>query len=108
MERVILEVKTGPMTGKRFLVEAGRELRVGRSDLAQLAIPHDIRLSKVHFGLEPGPGTCRLRDLNSTNGTFLNGHQVTEAGLRDGDTISAGSTDFVIHIETLPPAAGPT
>ena len=36
-----------------------------------------------------------LSDLGSTNGTFINGEQVAEQALRDGDTISLGGLELV-------------
>ncbi len=36
-----------------------------------------------------------LQDLNSTNGTFLDGNRVTRAELHDGSVIRLGSTELV-------------
>ncbi|MBT3296456.1 MAG: FHA domain-containing protein [Verrucomicrobia bacterium] len=54
-----------------------------------------------------------LRDLNSTNGSYLNGAQVTEVPLAPGDVLTIGSVRMLLEgddIETgttLPPATGP-
>src|SRR2546422_1026716 len=45
---------------------------------------------------------CGLRDLNSRNGTKLNGEMVAEAVLKNGDQIHAGRTNFVVRIEAVP------
>src|SRR5262249_48235333 len=42
---------------------------------------------------------CRIRDLSSTNGTFLNGKRIVEATLRNLDEIRAGSSTFVLRVE---------
>jgi pSer/pThr/pTyr-binding forkhead associated (FHA) protein len=43
---------------------------------------------------------CFVRDLNSTNGTFVNDQQVSgEQELHDGDTLKVGPLDFGIRIE---------
>src|SRR5439155_11949496 len=43
---------------------------------------------------------CRISDLGSRNGTFLNGSRIQEAVLFDGDLISAGQTRFRVHIRS--------
>jgi pSer/pThr/pTyr-binding forkhead associated (FHA) protein len=40
-----------------------------------------------------------LRDLGSTNGTYLNGEQVGSEELRDRDRITMGRTHIVVHLE---------
>ncbi|KUG52442.1 hypothetical protein AVL62_13990 [Serinicoccus chungangensis] len=40
-----------------------------------------------------------LRDLNSTNGTYLNGEQVGSEELRSGDRITLGRTHITVHLE---------
>jgi hypothetical protein len=82
------------------LLSASQSLQVGRTERADLSVPHDGRMSGVHFALETDNETCRLRDLNSTNGTQLNGTLVTSpVGLHTGDTIQAGETLFTVDIE---------
>jgi pSer/pThr/pTyr-binding forkhead associated (FHA) protein len=62
-------------------------------------------MSGQHFAVEYGRKSCRLRDLNSRNGTKLNGEPITDMVLKGGDQIYAGRTDFVVRIEdTLRPA----
>ena len=38
-------------------------------------------------------------DLDSTNGTFVNGERVSDVWLRDGDTISGGRTEILVRIQ---------
>jgi pSer/pThr/pTyr-binding forkhead associated (FHA) protein len=64
-------------------------------------------MSSLHFAIEYSEKGCRLLDLNSSNGTFLNGARVKEATLANGDEIRAGNTVFVIRMlpdEPLPAA----
>jgi pSer/pThr/pTyr-binding forkhead associated (FHA) protein len=37
-----------------------------------------------------------VKDLDSTNGTFVNGARVTEAALNDGDRLGVGRVEFVV------------
>jgi serine/threonine-protein kinase len=48
--------------------------------------------------LEISPPYCRLIDLGSTNGTFVNGRRVTEAYLKEGDQIQAGATVLLVEV----------
>jgi adenylate cyclase len=52
----------------------------------------DREVSKEHASIEVAAGTFLLRDLNSSNGTFVNGRRVRELRLKDGDEIALGST----------------
>ena len=50
----------------------------------------DREVSKEHATIERVGRDYVLRDLGSSNGTFVNGKRVTELKLRDGDEISVG------------------
>jgi len=56
-------------------------------------------MSGAHFGVECQPGACRIRDLDSANGTFVNGSRVQESELHESDVIRAGRTSLVAHFE---------
>ena len=67
-------------------------------------------MSGVHFALETDALACYLIDLESSNGTFLNGQQVpanTKITLGDGDEILAGQTSFALHAEGEPGRQAP-
>lgn len=42
-----------------------------------------------------GGGVCILVDLNSANGTFVNGERISERALQDGDRVRLGLLEFV-------------
>ena len=95
--RVILAVTEGSAAGKAVAIEPQHPCRVGRSDGAELPIANDGLLSRLHFVVECDETTCRVRDLDSTNGTFLNGQRITMAEIHDGDVVLAGSTAFSLR-----------
>src|SRR6266550_1269538 len=95
--RLILEVISGPMQGKQIEAKVGMTVRIGRTTKADIAT-QDSFMSGEHFSIECGLSNCRLRDLNSRNGTELNGKVVAEAYLNDGDKVHAGRTDFTVRI----------
>jgi len=68
---VVLEIKSGPFTGKTLNVVVGSSLTIGRApDRAQFAIPHDNHMSGVHFAVERGPNGCRVIDRKDTRYLF--------------------------------------
>ncbi len=68
----------------------------------------DREVSKEHAVVERSPeGGFRIRDLRSSNGTFVNGRRVTELALRDGDDIRMGTTNLAFRVSSGPaPTAG--
>jgi pSer/pThr/pTyr-binding forkhead associated (FHA) protein len=113
--RVILEVVDGVAAGKAVVLESNQKCRVGRGEAADLVIANDGLLSRIHFVIECDQASCRVRDLNSTNGTYLNGARTTEAELGSQDLVMAGSTSFnlravpekdaVAENDAVPPAS---
>jgi hypothetical protein len=96
--KILLEVRSGPNAGTKIPLSPGVPLRLGRNPKADHAFPDDQLMSSLHFAIDHSEKGCRLLDLQSSNGTFLNGARVKEATLVNGDEIRAGSSVFVIHI----------
>jgi pSer/pThr/pTyr-binding forkhead associated (FHA) protein len=82
---------------------AGQTVVIGR-DLSgtDLAITRDPGMAPSHFQLECDGHQCRLRDLRSPTGTWINGQRVSEAIVRNGDTIRAGGTTFRVAVDGGP------
>lgn len=97
--RVVVEVCSGPSKGRRILLRNGQSVHFGRSNQADFAFA-DNQMSSLHFSLSVNQSACRMKDLQTTNGTRFNGQFVAEAVLSDADEIVAGSTHFLVHIET--------
>ena len=95
---VVLRVKSGPHAGQEYHLDRPDTFVVGRSSLVPFSMHEDRLLSREHFQVELSPSLCRLKDLGSTNGTKVNGLRVETTVLRDGDTITAGDSSFVIQI----------
>ena len=68
-------------------------LSIGRTDDNDIAIDDDTFMSSHHARLEVRPEGVWLVDLDSTNGSFVNGQRVTgERSVRKGDRLQVGST----------------
>jgi pSer/pThr/pTyr-binding forkhead associated (FHA) protein len=99
--RVILDVIKGPRRGRSFVFDRHDTFIVGRSRHVHCSLPEDAALSRDHFLIEINPPRCELRDLGSTNGTFVNGRPVERARLVAGDQIAAGQSVFLVRFEGL-------
>lgn len=96
--RVTLHVVAGPQTGREFTFDQHDTFMIGRSEDAQFCLPHDRFFSRHHCILEIAPPQCFLRDLSSTNGTFVNGIRVETAHLKHGDRIQGGETVLEVQV----------
>lgn len=96
--RVTLHVVAGPQTGRDFTFEQHDTFMVGRSEDAQFCLPHDRFFSRHHCLIEIAPPQAFLRDLGSTNGTFVNGIRVETAHLKHGDRIQGGETVLEVEV----------
>ena len=96
--RVTLRVVAGPQTGRVFTFDQHDTFMIGRREDAHFCLPHDRFFSRHHCILEIAPPQCFLRDLGSTNGTFVNGIRVDTAHLKHGDRIQGGETVLEVQV----------
>jgi len=101
---VVLEAVSAPITGRRIEVRAGSILRFGRTTRSDYAIGEDSYLSSLHFAVECDGVQARVRDMGSSNGTFVNGSRITEQLVQEGDSLAAGESTFTIHLDASTPA----
>ena len=101
--QVNLKVTSGPYKGRIFSFTQHDTFLIGRSPDAHLCLPEDRYFSRNHCLLEMNPPHSYLRDLNSTNGTFLNGQRVKDASLNNGDRVQCGETVLVVEVTTTAP-----
>ena len=88
----------GAFAGRRFeLPDSG--LVIGKKNDADLIL-QDPSVSGQHAKVTCLDGIWRIRDLQSTNGTSVNGREIEVVELKDGDQISMGDTVFVFKMQT--------
>ncbi|HEV8379353.1 MAG TPA: FHA domain-containing protein [Tepidisphaeraceae bacterium] len=75
-------------------------LVLGRSPDCDIRI-HDILASREHCGLEREDDAWVVVDLNSRNGTTVNGQRITRHKLADNDALVIGRTRITFHDEVL-------
>src|SRR6266702_8302549 len=116
--QVTLRVLAGPYTGRAFSFNQHDTFLIGRNPEAHMYLPEDRFFSRNHCLLEIAPPRCFLRDLGSTNGTFVYGQKVSEAFLYSGDRIQGGQTVLEVEVQSeraattaqleMPTLTGPT
>lgn len=90
---LLLTITQGPDKGKAFSLPPNEPQLIGRSSEA-LRIS-DFTVSRRHAELTPDAGHWHIRDLQSHNGTYVNGVRIHKrTRLKIGDEIRAGSTVF--------------
>jgi transcriptional regulator with GAF, ATPase, and Fis domain len=105
LRRCKLVVIKGPQRGTEFVI-SGDVFQVGKAPENDLVIS-DETVSRVHFAIVRDAKGYLVRDMKSTNGTFLDGAEIKEAYIRAGSVIGAGAselkfTPFEERIEILP------
>ncbi|MSQ95298.1 MAG: FHA domain-containing protein [Gemmataceae bacterium] len=97
--RILLTVTAGPHEGQEFSFDRHDTFLVGRSKHAHFQLlAKDKYFSRIHFMMEVNPPECRLIDMGSHNGTYVNGAKVLAADLKDGDQIRAGHTTLRVQV----------
>ncbi|PID59081.1 hypothetical protein CSB45_01355 [candidate division KSB3 bacterium] len=114
--RVELHVTSGPAKGKHFYFNTPDCFLFGRAKDAHISLPNDLYVSRQHFFLEISPPVCKLRDLNSKNGVFVNEVRyggriplpkgikqapINEVLLKHGDKIVVGDTCITVSIQIM-------
>jgi predicted component of type VI protein secretion system len=78
------------------VVLQGDRVVVGRLGSCDICLT-DRNVSRQHAAFVSGPAGWSIADLDSTNGTLLNGAPVARKTLRDGDIVTVGVTELVYH-----------
>ena len=94
-----IRVKTGPNKGKTYEI-SDAPITVGREETQTIQIL-DQGVSRAHAEVFRLGEMCFVRDLNSTNGTYVNDVKVLEEALKAGDELLIGTT--VLSFEEVLP-----
>jgi pSer/pThr/pTyr-binding forkhead associated (FHA) protein len=91
--------------GEGALHQITSALTLGRGTSADVTIP-DEAVSRLHASVRIDGDTVVVEDMESSNGTLVNGHQVAQARLEHGDVIRIGDTE--LEVRTDDTQAGPS
>ena len=97
--KAVLVIRNGGFEGMRYEIVA-EETLIGRNPTTDITLL-DEGISREHALIlfDPESGTYTLEDLQSTNGTRVNGKKVRSQPLQDGDELQVGSTLFQFSLE---------
>jgi adenylate cyclase len=88
-----------------FELKTGATQVVGRAPTSDIPV-FDPTISRRHAEVITTDRTVEVRDLGSSNGTFLNGSRVENCTVTLGDTITFGKVAFKLHsVDSAPPPA---
>lgn len=109
MKKVIgLLVQSGPLKGHKYFVKTDCPILIGRADDANIRLTQDSFCSRSQAVVFWDKNACYVKDLESTNGTFVNKVKITEnVKLKNNDVISFGSTEVVVFIGDKPKTGKP-
>ncbi|TAN36897.1 MAG: FHA domain-containing protein [Verrucomicrobia bacterium] len=97
--------QSGPLAGQNIELP-GEVYVIGRHDDCDLVIA-TAAVSHHHAQIEPQAGQWLLTDLDSANGTLVNGQRTKTAPLKHGDTIEIGGIRMGVVLVERPAAAAP-
>ncbi|MBW2699490.1 MAG: FHA domain-containing protein [Deltaproteobacteria bacterium] len=86
----------GSLKGKEFVLETG-ETEVGRGESNHITLDYKS-ISRLHAKLTTSGDRCKVQDMRSSNGTFLNKKRTESGRLRHGDSLRFGAIEFVFAI----------
>ena len=84
------------------VVLSGDRMTIGREGTCDLPLD-DNGISRQHAKLTCAVGVWRIDDLDSANGTLLNGSPVGTAPLKEGDVVTLGATQFIFRMRESTP-----
>ncbi|MCG3174766.1 MAG: hypothetical protein GMKNLPBB_03046 [Myxococcota bacterium] len=88
-QKAVLTVLQGPLVGQSYALD-GEQMTIGRTEPAEVIISDD-GVSRRHALIQRlQSGKFQITDMNSTNGTYVNGALVETAVLKNGDKLQIG------------------
>ena len=91
----LLKTPDGSDPAYTFRITPGSIKTIGRSSGAEFMVDAAL-VSRLHCQLTAGASELQVKDLDSTNGTFVNGKRVSEATLAEGDRLGVGRVEFAV------------
>jgi pSer/pThr/pTyr-binding forkhead associated (FHA) protein len=86
---------------KEFPLAAESSTSIGRGEECNLQIPL-ASVSRRHCELTVNPTELKVKDLASSNGTYVNNRRVNEVALKPGDRLVVGPIVFTVQINGEP------
>lgn len=95
----VLKVIDGPASGMKCWLKKDQRLTIGRLNSCDFSVAADTHMSRNHLIVEGLDSGFRLRDVGSSNGTYVNDLPISVVELCNGDHIKAGTSVFEVAFE---------
>lgn len=86
-----------------FRILPGSIKTIGRATRADFIVDAAL-VSRLHCRLTAGASELEVVDLDSTNGTFVNGERISRTTLKTGDRLGVGRVELTVMRAADPPA----
>ena len=87
----------GPLSGRTFYLDESR-VSIGRLESNDIRL-EDLYVSRHHSLIRNEGDEYIIEDLNSANGTYLNGERVKTGSLNEGSIIQIGASRFLFKLQ---------
>lgn len=91
----LLKTEDGIEPAFNFRILPGSIKTIGRAPRADFIVDAQL-VSRLHCRLTAGATELEMVDLESTNGTCVNGERAGRATLKDGDRLGVGRVDLIV------------
>jgi pSer/pThr/pTyr-binding forkhead associated (FHA) protein len=91
----VLKTADDAETPFTFRILPGNIKTIGRAMRADFVVEAAL-VSRIHCRLSAGATELEVIDLDSTNGTYVNGVRTPQAKLKDGDKLGVGRVDLIV------------
>jgi len=96
--KYILSIVIGPNIGDEYILQSF-PIKIGRGPDVTISLKEDLGVSRLHAEIYEQTGVLRIRDLNSTHGTKVNGFSINDKSLEPGDQIQVGASILRLGIQ---------
>jgi pSer/pThr/pTyr-binding forkhead associated (FHA) protein len=93
----VLRTDEGAEAPFTFRILPGNIKTIGRAPRADFIVDAAL-VSRVHCRLTAGATELEVVDLESTNGTFVNGERTSRATLKSGDRLGVGRVELIVDL----------
>jgi len=90
-----LKAKTGSLVGKTFPIPPAGKVIIGRANNCDIQLPAN-HVSRQHAEVQIVSGKLMVKDLNSSNGTYINRKKVADGELKNGDEVRFDTFSFEV------------
>lgn len=99
--KYVLSIILGPYIGEEYVLDH-LPSKIGRGPDVSISLYEDHGVSRHHAEIYEQSGVLRIRDLNSTHGTKVNGFSISDKSLEPGDQIQVGASILRLGVQEGP------